>query len=493
MQNSEPIKNNSQNSLNQSQVPQSKLPNIKNVSDLSQANSLKNLNSNQNIQNLPNLSQSQNQIINTNPNINNNAQNSSSNLSLHESQSSLQNQNLNLNQNSSNLQGSANFPSKEYFNFQFFKRQMSSQSSDIDFVGDNKEGLNDFFAARFNSVLSKDSSKQQSNNYKNSLDRNSCDLDLSRGNLSTNLGNKDEQPQIFLTRANSASSKKCSNYIPKTFYFQSHNSTTPSCFYKKSINNINQNINNDQNLVLRYYGNNNEYNLNIGNNNNLNKNKFLDVINDKDDENEDDDGHDDDEDGEDSDDDCIITSKEDDNFSINYLSRKSTNNITLPKRTFTLVHRNSSQLLNKDKGILNLRNNIEEKEDKDNGNVKNKKKLPPVKTNTYCGSSKNNLNIDNDKENDNEIDDKKEKEKDKDNDEYKKEDSEFFDSKSNIDKEEKEKNDGGKENEKKNKNEESKKMNESNDIIPDFSELKNFKSKKENNSNNNSQNEEIMK
>ena len=202
MQSSETINKQVQNPLNQTQLTQAKKQN--NASDISQANNLNTISTNQNIQNLSNLTQPQNQAMNTNQSTFNNAMNSSTNLSLHESQSSLQNQNFILNPNS-NPQGSANFPSKEYFNFQFFKRQMSSQSSDIDFCGDNREGLNDFFAARFNSVLSKDSSKQQSNNFKNSVDRNSCDLDLNRDNLSTNLGNKDEPPQIYLIRANSAS------------------------------------------------------------------------------------------------------------------------------------------------------------------------------------------------------------------------------------------------------------------------------------------------
>ena len=217
MKNTLIVKNNSQNSLHQAQAPQNKMLNSKNISVITQSNNFKNLNQNQNMQN---LNHSQNQIINTNQNANSNAMNTSTNLSMHESQSSQQNQNLISNQNLSNLQGASNFPSKEYFNFQFFKRQMSSQSSDIDFGNDNKEGLNDFFAARFNSVLSKDSSKQ--NNFKNSVDRISCDLDLNRGNLSTNLENKDDQSQVFLTRANSESLRKCSNYIPKTFYFQSH-------------------------------------------------------------------------------------------------------------------------------------------------------------------------------------------------------------------------------------------------------------------------------
>ena len=138
---------------------------------------------------------------------------------------------------------------------------------------------------------------------------------------------------------------------------------------------------------MNYYGNNTEYNL--IKNNNLNDNKLLYVINDKGDENEDDDGHEDDED---SDDDCIISSKEDDNFSINYLNRKSTENITLPKKTFTLVHRNSDHLLNLDKNVKDQEKNNNKKDDDKKG------KLSPVKTNTYGGSSKITVNNKEEKE-----------------------------------------------------------------------------------------------
>ena len=488
MKNSEPVKNQSQISLNQVQIQTNKNnTSINNISESSQGNMLKNINQNQNpIQTFPN--QVQNQIINTNQNQINNAINTSTNLSFHESQSSFQNpNNFILKRNLSNTSGSANFPTKEYFNFQFFKRQMSSQSSDFDFCGENKEFLNDFFAARLNSILSKDSSKQQSNIFKNSVDRISCDLDLNRENLSTNLENKEEQSQAFLTRANSASQKKCSNYVPKTFYFQRNNSNTPSCFYKKNINN-NNNINNEKNLLLRYYGNNGEYNLN---NNNINKNKFLDVINDKDDENEEDDMHEihkiNDEDEEESDE-CILTNKEDDNFSINYLNRKSQKDITLPKRTFTLVHRTSSQLLNNDNN-LSLRKNSDLQGDKNGKENIDKKKLPPVKTNTFCPSSKNNLDFDDD----NEIKDKMKKNKNIDKENQYKDDSECMnESKSNTS------NDNINENhdEDKNKNEKNKNINnenkDSNDLsdVPDFSELKNFKTKKDIDSNDNSQNEE---
>ena len=482
MQNSVLIKNQSQDLFNQGQSYPDKTSYIKNNTDLPQGKNPKNINSKQITQNL-NPPQNQEININQNHNNSNNAINTSTNQSPHGSQSSLQN--LNLNQNtSSNLQGSANFPSKEYFNFQFFKRQMSSQSSDIDFGVDNKEGINDFFSGRFNSVKSKDSSKPHSNNNKNSVDRKSCDLDLNRENLSTKLENKDEQSQVFLPRANSASLKK-SNYIPKTFYFQTHhNSTIPSRFYKN--NNNNNYNNNEQNLVLKYYENNNEYN--IVKNNNLNNNKLLYVINDKGDENEDEEGH---EDKEDSDDDCIITSKEDDNFSINYLNRKSTENITLPKRTLTLVHRNSNNLLNLDK-------NSKEQENSNNNNDDKKKKLPPVKTNSYSGSSKNSLNvINNDEEKE-----KKEKNKDinknKEEDKKNKDDSEYLDdSKSNNE----EKDDNDKQNKDINKNEnninikEKNNNNDSSENIPDLSQLKDFKIKKNNSqeSNDNSNNNDDSK
>ena len=231
METSQPEKKNSQNSLNQSQNQQNKIFTQKIISDSSQTNSFKNLN------------QSQNQNITQNHNSSNNVMNTSGNCSFHESQSSLQNPSI------SNPQGSANFLSKEYFNFQFFKRQLSSQSSDIDF-GADKGGLNDFFAARFNSVLSKDSSKPKSNHIKKSVDRISCDFDVGRENLS-NIENKDEQSQFFSNRANSGCLNKSHNYIPKTFYFRRNNSNTPSCFFKKNNNNLSNN-NKEQNLVLKF-------------------------------------------------------------------------------------------------------------------------------------------------------------------------------------------------------------------------------------------------
>ena len=171
MQTADPIKNQTQNISTQNQLPQNNNVTAKNISDVSIGNNFKNLNQNQNVQNL-NSSQTPNQNTNSNQNINLPTTNSNTSLSFYESLNPFQNQNL--------AQGSANFPSKEYFNFQFFKRQMSSQSSDVDFGVGEREYLNDFFAARFNSVLSKDSSKQQSNIIKQSADRISCDFDEKR-------------------------------------------------------------------------------------------------------------------------------------------------------------------------------------------------------------------------------------------------------------------------------------------------------------------------
>ena len=72
---------------------------------------------------------------------------------------------------------------------------------------------------------------------------------------------------------------------------------------------------------------------------------------------------------------------------MNYISRKLTQNLTLPKRTFTLIHRRSSQILNND-NKLSLRKDSEEQI---NEKEKLNKKQFPVKTNTFYGSSKNNL------------------------------------------------------------------------------------------------------
>lgn len=428
MQISNPVKKYSYNSINKNQILPNKIPTVKSVSDLTQGQ----------VNNYKNM-------IFQNPNTNqNNMLNTSTSLSVQESQSSLQNQN----QNFILTPNAGNFPPKEYFNFPFFKRQMSSRSSDVDFGADNKEGLNDFLAARFNSVLSKDSSVPQSNIIKQSVDRSSCDFNICIENLSTNLENKDEQSQVFLTRANSACLNKCSNYIPKTFYFQRHNSNTQSCFLKKNNignntnNNSNSNFNNNNNLLLRYYGNNNEYG------NSLNKNKFLDVVNDKDDDDEDDD---------EDDDGCMLTSKDNEEFSLNYLSRKSTQNLTLPKTTLTLVHRNSSNFLNNPKSQLTLEKSPEAEDEK-----LDKKKLPPVKTNTLSYSTKKNIYKD--------IEEKEDDDKNN-------EDSEFMDeSKSNIDNEEKNENENNKD--KKDNSDEEKSDNNDTEEVPSINNLKTKKSNK---------------
>ena len=172
-----------------------------------------------------------------------NFQNSSLNISLNNDNQNINNQPNPNNPNiySSNPQN--NFPSKEYFNFSFFKRQMSSRSSDIDYYQDNKEGINEFFNTKCKSILSKDSEKQ--NNSKKSSELNSLELS------SSNLGNKEENSQIILTRANSARTKNCrsNNYIPKTVFFQRNNSNNPSCFYKKhNIGKQNMKSNNSNNF-----------------------------------------------------------------------------------------------------------------------------------------------------------------------------------------------------------------------------------------------------
>ena len=168
-----------------------------------------------------------------------NIQNTSLNISDNQN---IQNQNQNI-YSSSNNNIQNNFPSKEYFNFSFFKRQMSSRSSDIDYYQDNKEGINEFFNTKCKSIISKDSEKQR--NSKKSSELNS--LELSSSNL-----NKDEN--IILTRANSARTKNCrsNNYIPKTVFFQRNNSNNPSCFYKKhhmgKQNMKNNNVNNNDKI-----------------------------------------------------------------------------------------------------------------------------------------------------------------------------------------------------------------------------------------------------
>ena len=220
---------------------------------------------------------------------------SSENISINnenQSQSSFQN-NPGFAPNPSSTQFTSNpltnFPAKEYFNFSFFKRQMSSRSSDIDFCQDNKEGITEFFNSKCKSILSKDSEKQNNSNKGSEL--NSFDYTLP----------KDDNNQIFLTRANSARTKNyrnSNNYIPKAVFFQRNNSNNPSCFYKKhhigknSIKNSNEE-NSNGNMILKYYGNNNEFN-------GFNKN-ILEMVNDKDDEAEEDDEENSEEDEEEDD------------------------------------------------------------------------------------------------------------------------------------------------------------------------------------------------
>ena len=307
---------------------------IKNNENLNSGNkkeSEKSLNEN-NKSSLENISQNQNKKRGSNSS---NIQNSSLNLSINnenQSQSSFQNnqaipqnQNINIFSNNPPL----NFPPKEYFNFSFFKRQMSSRSSDVDIYQDNKEGINEFFNTKCKSIISRDSEKF--NNSKKSSELNSFDYTL------PNLGNKDENSQIFLTRANSARTQnynKSNNYIPKAVYFQRNNSNNPSCFYKKhnigKQNIKNSNEENNNNLVLKYYGNNNEFNY-------INKN-ILEMVNDKEDEAEEDEENSE----EDEEDDCILTKKDKDNFSVNYLSINK--GINLPKTTFSLFHRGNNNI-----------------------------------------------------------------------------------------------------------------------------------------------------
>ena len=280
-----------------------------------------------------------------------NAQNSSSNSMNNENQSQPQNQNI-LPTNFL-----SNFPPKEYFNFSFFKRQMSSRSSDIDYYQDNKEGINEFFNTKCKSIYSKDSEKQ--NNSKKSSELNSFEL---------NLGNKDENNQVSLIRANSARTKNCrsNNYIPKTVFFQRNNSNNPSCFYKKhkiekheiKNNNIENNDKN-KNLVLQYYGDNNEF---------KNKNNLLELVNDKYDEAEEEDEEKSEEDEEeDEDDECILTKKNNQNFTVNYLS--GSGGINKPKSTFTLLHRGTSNIkLDKEK----------KEEDKESEKEKSKDKIDDI-------------------------------------------------------------------------------------------------------------------
>ena len=278
---------------------------------------------------LPEPSQNQNRNLiqkeKKRDSISSNIQNTSLNISLNNEN---QNQNIqNQNQNIYLSNPQINFPSKEYFNFSFFKRQMSSRSSDIDYYQDNKEGINEFFNTKCKSIISKDSEKQ--NNSKKSSKLNSFELS------SSNLGNKDEN--IILTRANSARTKnrRSNNYIPKTVFFQRNNSNNQSCFYKKHhMGKLNMKNNSDKNLVLQYYGNNNEINVNTFDRN------FLEMVNDKDDEGEEEDEENSEEDNEEEEDDCILTKKDKENFSVNYLT--GSGGINLPKSTFSLFHRGSN-------------------------------------------------------------------------------------------------------------------------------------------------------
>ena len=304
----------------------------------SKKESEKSLNEN-NKSSIENISQTQNNKRGSNSS---NIQNSSINLSLNnenQSQSSFQNnqtmaQNPNINSFSTNPL--SNFPPKEYFNFSFFKRQMSSRSSDVDIYQDNKEGINEFFNTKCKSIISRDSEKQ--NNSKKSSELNSFEL--------PNIGNKDENCPIFLTRANSDRTKnyaKSNNYIPKAVFFQRNNSNNPSCFYKKyNIGKQNMKNNEDNNLVLKYYGNDSEFNC-------FNNKNILEMVNDKDDETEED------EENEEDDDDCILTQKDKENFSVNYLTCDK--GINLPKSTFSLMHRGSNNFnLEKEKEKINKEN-----------------------------------------------------------------------------------------------------------------------------------------
>ena len=311
--------------------------------------------------------QNKNVIQKENKNSSNslNAQNLSSNSINNENQSQSLNQNINL--FPSNFL--SNFPPKEYFNFSFFKRQMSSRSSDIDYYQDNKEGINDFFNTKCKSIYSKDSEKL--NNSKKSSELNSFEF---------NLGNKDENNQVTLIRANSARTKNCisNNYIPKTVFFQRNNSNTQSCFYKKhkiekqeiKNNNIE---NNDKNLVLQYYGNNNEF---------KNEGGVLEMVHDKYDESEEEEDEEkSEEDEEDEDDDCILTKKDNQNFTVNYLSGNG--GINLPKATFTLLHRGTNIKLDKEKN-------------KNSENEKSKDKIDDIdiltqKENKKDNNDKNNI------------------------------------------------------------------------------------------------------
>ena len=291
-----------------------------------------------------------------------------------------QNSNLNISLNNENKQNiyqinpQTNFPSKEYFNYSFFKRQMSSRSSDVDIIQDNKEGINEFFNTKYKSILSKDSEKQN-NSKKSSSELNS--FEFSSPNL-----NKDENgSQIILTRANSDRTKnyKSNNYIPKTVFFQRNNSNNPSCFYKKNGNKNNNkinneiNINNHDNLVLKYYGNNDEFG------NNINKN-LLEMVNDSNDELDEnqENTEEEEDDDDDNNDDCILTKKED-NFS---LFHRGINNNNKEKEKINIEKENKGEILDnkkieeKNNDINNINiflNDVIKKDDNIINNISDKK------------------------------------------------------------------------------------------------------------------------
>ena len=301
-----------------------------------------------------------------------NIQNTSLNLSMNnesQSQSSFQNNQQipkNQNINTFSMNNLSNFPSKEFFNFSFFKRQMSSRSSDVDFYQENKEGINEFFNTKCKSIISRDSEKQI--NSKKSSELNSFEYML------PNLENKDDNNQIILTRANSARTKNyrnSNNYIPKAVFFQRNNSNNPSCFYKKhhiQKHNIKNNYeDNNSNLVIKYYGNNNEFN-------HFNKN-ILEMVNDKDDESKEDDKSseedDNEEDEDDDDDDGILIKKGKDNFNVNYITGNK--EINLPKSNFSLFHRGTNNNLKVDK---------EKEKEKEKEENKEKEKIEDNKEDT---------------------------------------------------------------------------------------------------------------
>ena len=85
---------------------------------------------------------------------------------------------------------------------------MSSRSSDVDIIQDNKEGINEFFNTKYKSILSKDSEKQN-NSKKSSSELNSFEFS------SPNLNKYENSSQIILTRVNSDKKKNKKNNINK--------------------------------------------------------------------------------------------------------------------------------------------------------------------------------------------------------------------------------------------------------------------------------------